>query len=167
MRSPISALQPDRPRKHQGEWKRSARASGLVLRTLMARSAQVARWPTTLRWPPGLTMSPVVWEHHDHISSLRTRPCGSGDAPCERRRRVGAQALTSSEQVRGRLRPLRQVRTRTGQQGVTGAPVGDSASTGGVVASTLNPTASTNLSQFMPGVEAVEAVEANPTTLRG
>ena len=49
----------------------------------------------------------------------------------------------------------------------SGAPVGDSASTDEVVASTQDPTASTNLSQFVPGVEAVEAVEANPTTLRG
>ncbi len=44
--------------------------------------------------------------------------------------------------------------------GATSAPVGDSASTGDVVAST-------ELSRFVPGVEAVEAAEANPTSLRG
>ena len=43
--------------------------------------------------------------------------------------------------------------------GATSAPVGDSASTGDVVAST-------ELSRFVPEVEAVEAAEANPTSLR-
>ena len=51
--------------------------------------------------------------------------------------------------------------------GAASAPVGDSASTGEVVASTQYPTTSTGLSRFVPEVEAVEAVEANRTTLRG
>ena len=46
-------------------------------------------------------------------------------------------------------------------------PAGDIASTSEVVASTQYPTTSTGLSRFVPEVEAVEAVEANPTTLRG
>ena len=39
------------------------------------------------------------------------------------------------------------------------------ASTRGALASTEDLVASTNLRRFVPGVEAVEGVEANPTTL--
>ena len=46
-------------------------------------------------------------------------------------------------------------------------PFDNLASTSEALASTENPTASTDLSPFVPGVEAVEAVEANPTALRG
>ena len=46
-------------------------------------------------------------------------------------------------------------------------PFDNLASTSEALASTENPTASTDLSPFVPGVEAVEAVEANLTTLWG
>ena len=50
---------------------------------------------------------------------------------------------------------------------VPALPIGVSASTQDPVTSTKYPAASTELSRFVPEVEAVEAVEANPTTLRG
>ena len=52
-------------------------------------------------------------------------------------------------------------------RGGTSEAVGDSASSSEVVASTQDLTASTELSRFVPEVEAVEALEANLTTLLG
>ena len=115
---------------------------------------QIVMYPSASDWASHTPCVADTWACHRAEAALHSQPiqetlqevaCHEAPAGCRVRPWTG-------------LRPYR---------GGTGAPVGDSASTGEPVVSTQSLTASTELNWFVPEVEMMEAVEANPTSLRG